>query len=376
MDTEPDRLLMTPGPTALPPSVREAMSRQLRNPDVEPEFTDFYRTLLSKLGDAYGTDDDVLVLGGEGMLGLEAAVSSLVDPGDEVLCLANGLFGEGFADLVETHGGVPVVHRGDPRNGFDPAAVESLVDDREFVVATMVHCETPTGLLNDLDGVLDVLSDAGILSIVDAVSSLGGTPVPVDRIDVCLGASQKCFSSPPGLSTLSVSDAAWARVRATEQDSFYASLEPWREIDLSAGDALAGEGATHAGEEAVLLPYTHLVSNLYALDASLDLLLEAGPEAVYARHEAAAERCRERGRDLGLATFPDEGRCSPTVTAFEVDGDAAEIRRRAAAEEGVVLATGLGERADDVLRVGHMGYAADGERVERTMDALAAVLEG
>jgi len=356
------RLVMTPGPTALPPGVREAMARPPLNPDVEPAFQSFYADLLDKLGRVYDTDDDLLVLGGEGILGLEAAMASLLSPGDEVLCLANGLYGAGFADFVEMHGGDPTVHEVDWRSGFDPSAVADLVADREFVAATMVHCETPTGLLNDLDGILDVLRDAGVLTVVDAVSSLGGTEVPVDRIDVCLGASQKCFSSPPGLTTASVSDRAWDEIEETDQDTFYTSFAPWRDLDPDPDDP-------------ELLPYTHLVSNLYALDASLDLLLEEGRGAVFDRHAAAAERCRARGRDLGLDPFPEPARCSPTVTAFEVDPSASALARRTAEEHGVVLSTGLGEHAEDVLRVGHMGYNAEVAKVDRTMDALADVLD-
>jgi aspartate aminotransferase-like enzyme len=360
MSEQRETLLMTPGPTAVPAAVREAMARPSPNPDVESAFAEFYRTLSEKLARVYDTDDEVVVLGGEGMLGLEAAVASLVAPGDRVLCLANGLYGAGFADLVEQHGGEATVHEVPVASGFDPDAVAALVDDGTFDVATAVHCETPIGSLNDLEETLAVLDDAGVVSVVDAVSSLGGTPVPGEHADVLLGASQKCLSSPPGLSTLSVSDRAWERVEATEQRSFYASLAPWRgaaeSLDPDAGD---------------LLPYTHLSANLQALDASLDRLLEEGLDAVFERHERAAERCRERGRDLGLETVVPEGRCSPTVTAFAVEDSARALQRRVEAE-GVVLATGLADRADDVLRVGHMGYGADVERVDRAMDAVAA----
>jgi aspartate aminotransferase-like enzyme len=360
---ERDELLMTPGPTALPPEVREATSRPIQNPDVEAGFTEFYRTLLEKLATVYGTDDETLILGGEGMLGLEASVASLVGTDEEVLCLANGLFGEGFADFVEMHGGDAVVHSVPATSGFDVEDVKALVERHEFAAATMVHCETPTGLLNDLGEVLDVLGDAGVLRIVDAVSSLGGTPVPVDRIDVCLGASQKCFSSPPGLTTLSVSDRAWEAVERTPQETFYTSLGPWQDVDLDT-------------DEAVLLPYTHLISNLYALEASLDRLLAEGLENVHERHERVARRCRERGREVGLEPYPaTEDRCSPTVTAFRVEGHASEIQRRLDEEHDVVVATGLGDVANDVVRVGHMGYNADPDRVDETMDALAAVLD-
>ena len=134
---ERDELVMTPGPTALPPEVREAMARPLVNPDVEAAFTDFYRDLLEKLAGVYGTDDEMLVLGGEGMLGLEASVASLVAPGDDVLCLANGLFGAGFADFVEMHGGDPTTHEvpaGTDRTLFDFSTLDDQEEQRSFRV--------------------------------------------------------------------------------------------------------------------------------------------------------------------------------------------------------------------------------------------------
>ncbi|OLZ40226.1 aminotransferase class V [Natrinema saccharevitans] len=352
-----DRLRMTPGPTAVPAAVRDRMAEPTPNPDVEPEFFEFYRKLTDDLGAIYG-DDDVVILGGEGILGLEAAVASLVEPGDRALCIANGPYGEGFADFVETYDGEAVVCDSSWRDPIDLEAVESRLEEGSFDVATMVHCETPTGVLNDLEPVLDLLEDHGTISVVDAVSSLGGTAVPTDRIDVCLGASQKCFSAPPGLTVASVSDRAWATIESFETRGFYTDLEPWRDA---------------ADEE--WFPYTHLSANLYGLGAAIDLLLEEGLETVFERHERAARRCRERAADLGLSVYPDDARPSPTVTALEVPGRAEELQRTLADDHDVVLATGLGDLAADVLRVGHMGHNARVDRVERTMDALETVLE-
>ncbi|MFB6133320.1 MAG: alanine--glyoxylate aminotransferase family protein [Halanaeroarchaeum sp.] len=359
--SDPDRLLMTPGPTELPPEVREAMGRRIHNPDVEPEFAEFYRTLTDKLRRVYGTDDDLVVLGGEGILGLEAAVASLVDEGEEVLCLANGPYGEGFADFVEMHGGEPTVHPVPPGEPFDPEEVAREVGSENYVAATMVHCETPLGQLTPLEPVLEVLQDAGVLTVVDAVSSLGGTPVPVESIDVALGASQKAFSAPPGLTTVSASDAAWEKIEETDQDTFYTSLEPWHDVEPIEASPTA-------------LPYTHLVSNLYALDAAVDLLLDEGIDRVFERHETARARTLELGAELGLEPFPGRELASPTVTAFEVPGRATAIQERLRSDHDVVMATGLGDHEEDVIRVGHMGYNATVERVERAMDALGRVL--
>ena len=361
-------MLLTPGPTEVPPRVREAMAREPINPDVDPAFVGLYESVTEKLARVYGADEsgesavdrDVVVLGGEGILGLEAAVESTVAPGDDVLCVANGVYGEGFADFVEGVGGTPVVAAADHEESLPVEAVADLLgdDDYDFEVATLVHCETPTGVLNDLGPVLDLLDDHGVLSIVDAVSSLGGAPVPTDRIDLCLGASQKCLSSPAGLTTVAVSDRAWDRIEAVDPDGYYTNLLPWRTV-----------------VEDEWFPYTHLVSNVYGLDESLDMVLQEGIESAFARHAEAAERCRARGAELGLDVVPsEESLSSPTVTAFEVPERAEALQSTLAAEHDVTLATGLGEMADDVLRVGHMGYGADVEKVDRAMDALAAEL--
>ncbi|WP_049921511.1 pyridoxal-phosphate-dependent aminotransferase family protein [Halopiger djelfimassiliensis] len=372
-----NRVRMTPGPTEVPGAVRNRMAEPTPNPDVEAEFFEFYRSLTEKLerlyraGPTAGSDSsgqagsrDVVVLGGEGILGLEAAIASLVEEGDRVLCLSNGLYGDGFADFVEQYGGEAVTCEFPWRGTLGADAVRDELDraadaGEPFDLATMVHCETPTGTLTDLEPILDVLEDRGVISVVDAVSSLGGTPVPTDRIDVCLGASQKCLSAPPGLATCAISDRAWDRIEAVETQSFYTDLEPWR---------------TAAADE--WFPYTHLTANLYGLDAAVELLFEEGLETVFDRHETAAALCRERARSLGLELYPaDEADCSPTVTALDVEGRAATLQQAVLDEHGIVLATGLGDLEDDVLRIGHMGHNARVDHVERTMDALADVLE-
>lgn len=352
-----DKLRMTPGPTDVPLAVRRRMSESTWNPDVEPEFFEFYRDLTEKLEPIYG-EDDVAILGGEGILGLEAAAASLLDEGDRVLCISNGIYGDGFADFVELYGGEAVTCKSPSTEPFDLEAIEAELADGDFDAATMVHCETPMGTLNDLDPVLDLLEDHDVISVVDAVSSLGGTPVPADRIDVCIGATQKCFSAPPGLAVLSISDRAWEVIEATETDSFYADLTPWR-------TALEDEW----------FPYTHLTANLLALDAATDLLLEEGLESVFDRHERAARLCRERARELGLDLYPEtDDLASPTVTALHVEGRATDLQRRMREERDIVLATGLAHVEDDILRIGHMGHNARVDRVEETMDALETVL--
>jgi len=354
-------MLFTPGPTAVPPAVREAMAQPQPNSAVQSAFADRYDRLCENLQEVYDTDHDVIVPGGEGILGLEAAIASLVAPGDRVCCISNGLYGDGFAEFVTDYDGEPELVSAPYDEGYDLDAIETALAAADesgdpFTAATLVHCETPTGTVNDLEPVLDLLEEYDVLSVVDAVSSLGGTPVPTDRIDVCLGASQKVFSAPPGLTTVAVSDRAWDAMEAREPTSLYTNLLPWR--DVSDG-----------------FPYTHLDANVAALDVAVERLVDEGREAVYERHDRAAARCRERGAELGLELYPDETRSSPTVTAFHVPGEANAIQQRVDRDHDIVLATSLGELADDILRVGHMGYNADVEKVDRVMDAIGAVLD-
>ena len=354
-------MLFTPGPTAVPPEVREAMAQPQPNSAVQPEFAELYDRLCENLQTIYDTDHDVIVPGGEGILGLEAAIGSLVAPGDRVLCISNGLYGDGFADFVDNYDGDSTLVSAPYDEGYDLDAIEAALaeadeSDDQFRAATLVHCETPTGTLNDLGPVLDLLDEYDVLSVVDAVSSLGGTPVPTDRIDICLGASQKVFSAPPGLTTAAVSDRAWEAMEAREPTSLYTNLLPWR--DVSDG-----------------FPYTHLDANVAALDTAVSRLVDEGNDAVYRRHERAAERCRERAAELGVDLYPDETRSSPTVTALHLPGEAKVVQRRVEENHDIVLATSLGDLADDILRVGHMGYNADVDKVDRVMDAVETALD-
>ncbi len=351
-------MLMTPGPTEVPERVRNAMARPIQNPDMDEDFFDFYHDLEEKVKEVYQTKDDVIVLGGEGILGLEASIASTIEEGDKVLCISNGIYGEGFADFVEMYGGEPVLCDFPYGERIDPEAVKDMVEDEDFEVATMVHCETPTGTINEIEGVLSVLEDEGIITVVDAVSSLGGTQVPVSKIDICIGGSQKCFSAPPGLTTLSVSEKAWNTIMDKEQDTFYCNLGIWKQW---------------FDEE--YFPYTHSVSNLYALDEAFNMILEEGLVEVFRRHEKSARRCREMAADIGLSFYPsEESLNSPTVTALHVEDRAKELQERMREDHDILLATSLGDLQEDILRIGHMGYNADIKKVERVMKALSEVV--
>ncbi|RZN62906.1 alanine--glyoxylate aminotransferase family protein [Methanonatronarchaeum sp. AMET6-2] len=347
-------LLMTAGPTEVHPRVRQAMNRRIKSPDFDEGFKDLYRDITDKLKSVYNTDNDVLVLGGEAILGLEATVSSVIDKGDNVLCISNGFFGDGFADFVEMRGGNPVLACSPYNQELDIEKTKELLEKKDFKAATIVHCETPTGILNDLDELLDILNENQVTTIVDAVSSLGGTPVPTDKIDLCIGGSQKCLSNPPGLTTISVSEKAWGLVENHEQDTYYTSLEPWKKKWLEKNE----------------FPYSHLVTNLYALNESLDILLEEGLENVYRRHKKTQEACIELCMEKDLDFYPEDiESMSPTVTALKVD-NSLKLQEKIKQESKILLSTGLGDLEKEILRIGHMGYNADEHKVRKTINAI------
>lgn len=351
-------MLMTPGPTRIPQRVRQAMAREIQNPDLDPDFAKLYEKLEEKLQEVYGTKNDVLILGGEGILGIEASIASMMNQGDKVLCISNGIFGDGFADFVKMYKGEPTLCSVPYGQELDLEIVESAMEE-DFKLATIVHCETPTGVLNDITPILKTLKERGVITIVDAVSSLGGCHVPVEYIDVCIGGSQKCFSSAPGLTTVSISETAWKVIENKEQNTYYTSFKPWKD--------------TWYGRRE--FPYTHLVSNIYGLDEAINMLLEEGLGNVYSRHKECAKLCRDLGRNMGLELYPSQERLSsPTVTAFELEGRAREIPVMLNKRYGILLGTSLGSLKNDVLRVGHMGANAHEHLVKETMSAAKRCL--
>ena len=352
-------MLMTAGPTEIPERVRQAMAQPIHY-HRQAEFTEYYLDLTAKLEGMFDGDGDVVIIGGEGLIGVEAAIASPVDEGDQVLCISNGHYADGFVDFVEMYGGEPVMVSEPYDEHLDVEAVKTAVAEHDFDAATAVHCETPSGTMNDLNEILAFLQKEGILTIVDVVSSFAGAPTPTEYCDIAIVASQKCLSSPTGLTIVSVTDDAWEKIGGTDDGQFYTSLQPWKDMWI----------------DDQYLPYSHLVSNVYALDESVDMVLEEGLEASYERHAKVAQYCRDRGVEMDLTYYStEESLCAPMVTAFEVDGIAPEIKTRMSDEYDIIVPTGVGlPNEEDVIRVGHMGYNAQIERVEETMDAMEAVL--
>ena len=284
---------------------------------------------------------------GEGILALEAACASLTEPGDRVLVLDNGIYGEGFKDFVSIYGGVPVVLSFDHRSGIPTEAVRAYLEkDSDFKYATLVHCDTPTSVLNNVAELCPLLKEYGILTVVDSVAGMVGEPINVDenQIDICCGGTQKAISAPVGLAIVSVSADAQKAMdnRKTPIASFYANLQVFK---------------GYAEKE--YLPYTTSAGDVAALDAALDNILEEGIETVLARHDRIASGVREAVQAYGLELFLDSDR-SNTVTAIRIPEEIGALRLQDHLSENynLLVATSLAQYADVILRIGHMGENA------------------
>ncbi len=352
--------LRIPGPTPLPPSVREAMGRPMIN-HRGAEFKQLLKTLSANLKRIFQTESDVLLLAASGTGGLEAAIVNVVAPGEAVLAVSTGFFGERFATIAETHGAQ--VHRLDFPwgQGVDVEALQQKLQEVPGVKAVLVtHNETSTGVTNDLRSIAAAVhatgSGDGPLLLVDAVSSLAAIDLPTDAwgCDVVVTCSQKALMAPPGLAVLAVGPRAWTEIEAKKCRSYY--------FDLQSARKRAQENET---------PATPPVSDLFGLSEGVRLILDEGLPEVFARHHRVAERMRQGVSDLGLELFPDPRWLSDTVTAVRVpDADGVRTRLR---EHGVVVAGGQGRLKGQIVRVGHMGCVSERD-VDLVIEALHKVI--
>ena len=175
--------IMTAGPTQVRENVRMARSLETTNPDLDVAFCEFYKETCDILQELLHSSGTAYILGGEGILGLEAACASLTEPGDRVLVIDNGIFGKGFADFVKIYGGEPVLYTSDYREPVNPDDLRAFLEkDSDYKYATVVHCDTPSGVLNDVSVICPMLAEYGILSVVDSVAGMFGEYVNVDQV--------------------------------------------------------------------------------------------------------------------------------------------------------------------------------------------------
>lgn len=354
--------IMTPGPTEVRENVRLARSIECTNPDLDLQFYDFYKETCEKIGKFLKTKNEVRILSGEGILGLEAACASLTEVGDRVLVIDNGIFGEGFADFVKIYGGEVVFFRGDRQREINIEELNAFLEkDSNFKYATIVHCDTPSGVLNDISKICPMLKEKGIITVVDSVAAMGGEEVKVDEwnIDIVLGGSQKCISAPPGLTILSISNDAFnaMKLRKTPIASFYCNLLVWEKY-----------------YENKWFPYTPPISDIMGLRTAIENLLE-DKDIIY-RHKNIAKATRNAIKEAGLELYIKEGN-SNTVTVIELPENINDkkLRQYMVDKYNILIAGSFGYLEGKVIRIGHMGENARVDKVSYTLLALQKSLE-
>ena len=353
--------IMTPGPTQVAENVRLARSRECTNPDLDENFVEFYKETCEEISRLLHTDNETLILGGEGILGLEAACASMTEPGDRVLVLDNGIYGKGFADFVSMYGGCPELYSRNYRETLDVPELENfLKEHHDYKYATVVHGDTPSGMLNDVSAICPLLKKYGIMTVVDSVSASFGEPMRISdwQIDIMCGGSQKVVSAPPGLTFVVISDDAKKAMadRKTPIASFYANLTTF----------------AHYYEEK-WFPYTMPISDIYGLRAAIDNIA-ADPD-ILTRHEKIAEASRKAITGAGLNLYLKSG-FSSTVTVFEVpEGTTAKaILDGVKNDYNIMLAGSFDVLAGKVIRIGHMGNNSDYYNVREVFAALDGTL--
>ena len=334
--------LRIPGPTALPPSVREAGGRQMIN-HRGPEFAAMLERILDGMRPFFGTAGDIAILSCAGSGGLEAAVVNTLSPGDRVLAVSIGAFGDRFARIAEVYG-ADVTRLDVPwGRAAEPQDLRDALKAARYRAVLLTHNETSTGVMNPVPELAAVARETSpeTLILVDSVSGLGAVPFAMDEwgVDVVVTGSQKAWMAAPGLAMLALSDRGWAATETARMPRFYLDLRKHRDA--------------HAGGET---PWTPALAVVFQVDEGLRLMQAEGADHVFGRHEACAAATRAGLGALGFDLFADPRYASRTVTCVRIsDGTDwksvnSEVKRR-----GVVLAGGQGKLAGQVFRLGHLG---------------------
>jgi alanine-glyoxylate transaminase / serine-glyoxylate transaminase / serine-pyruvate transaminase len=363
--TPPSRLLLGPGPSMVHPRVLRAMSTPLLG-HLDPKFLEIMNEVQAQLRAVLRTDNAfTIAVSGTGSAGMEAALVNVVEPGDAVVVVASGVFGNRMADIVGRCGGRLVKLEIPWGETIEPGRIEeTLKKEGKVKAVALVHAETSTGAQQPMDGLGQLCHDHGALLVVDTVTSLGGIPVEVDGwgADAVYSGTQKCLSCPPGLAPLTLSQRALDAVKArkTKVQSWY--------LD-------AGMVADYWAEGKRVYHHTAPISMVYALRESLRLVLEEGLEARFARHRRHSAALMAGLAALGCEPQAQEGRRLVSLNCVKVPGgvDEGAVRKYLLAEHSIEIGGGLGPLAGKVWRIGLMGESA---RQENVLAVLAAIEQG
>lgn len=365
----PERILMGPGPSSVPARVLQALGAPTVG-HLDPFYVGVMDEVSGMLREVFQTENKLTFpVSATGMAGMEAIASNLLEVGDEVIVCVNGVFGGRMKDVMERCGAT--VHAVEAAWGetiSDEAAAEALAEHPGAKVFAIVHAETSTGAHQALEGIGKMVAGAGMLFVVDAVTSLGGHELKVDEwgIDAIYSGTQKCLSCPPGLSPVSFSERAVAVMegRKTKVQSWYLDVSMLKDYYL--------------GKEGGCRAYHHTapINMTYALREALAIVLEEGLETRIERHRAMHVRLRAGLEKLGLEYIPTESLCTLNCVRVPEGVDEAGVRGRLLKEYGIEIGAGLGPFAGKAWRIGLMGHTATVRNVDLLLAALGEILNG
>ncbi len=345
--------LMIPGPTPVPPAVTGAMTTPVIGHRSE-DFQVLHSGIIAKLQRLFQTQNEIYVLTSSGTGGMESAVANTVSPGDKVLTLVGGKFGERWTELCRAYGAEVIEENFEWGTCVDPQVVkERLAAHPDIKVVFATQNETSTAVVNDIEAIGKIVAATPALLVVDGVSGVGGIEIKVDQwqVDILTTGSQKSLMLPPGLAVQSISAKAWKVIEENKSPRYYFDLRKARKQYPKWNTA-----------------FTPAVSLFIGLNAALDMLLAEGMDNVYARHKLLRDAVRAALRALGLKLVADDACASPVVTSvWAPEGIGADdIRKVLRKEYGITFAGGQAQLKNKILRIAHMGYADK-------MDAIIAV---
>jgi aspartate aminotransferase-like enzyme len=326
------------------------------------EFHELLHRITDQLKGFFQTKGDVFILTGSGTGGMEAAVVNTLSPGDRVLSVSIGFFGDRFADIAQQYGAEVKRLCFDWGSAADPDTVRrALKVDSPMKAMLVTHNETSTGVTNDLASLSAIAKEFDLLLLVDGVSSVGSINLPVDdwQCDVVVTASQKGWMVPPGLAMVSVSQKAWQAHAQAKMPRYY-----W---DFSKAKRFLQE----KGET----PWTPAISVFYAMAVALNMVAQETLPKVFARHTRVAQAARKGIKSLGLTLFPNEACASNTITAVKAPEnlDVKRLLQILREEHSVILSGGQQKLDGKIFRIGHLGLVTEADMTEVT-SALKAAL--
>lgn len=358
-------LLLGAGPSGVAPSTYHALSKNTLG-HLDPYFISIMDALKSNLQILFGTKNELTVpLSGTGSLGMEAAFVNVVEKGDKVLVLQNGVFGKRMADVAGRLGAEVTELASEWGKPVDLNAVSEQLKKERYRIVAIVYAETSTGVRNPVKEVGDLLKGSDTLYLVDTVTAIGGIPIEVDAwgVDICYAGSQKCLSCPPGVAPITFSERAIDAIKNRK-----AKVPNWY-LDMTLL-------MQYWGGKTRVYHHTPPINMMYAIYQAAFNTVEEGLEKVFARHKEAHDLLVAGLSEIGWNMLVEDGFRLPMLNAVLVpDGiDEAALRSRLLKEYNIEISSGLGDLAGKIVRIGLMGYNAKPESVDRLLDAMRKIL--